>query len=220
MTGSDPANIDPANIDSANIERYADLAAEILAEPTRLGTVRMVAVDGPSGAGKTDFAGRLARALTRTGARVELVHTDDLLDGWDDQFTFWARLAAGVIDPLRAGRPGSYPRYDWVAGRFDGEREVHVPDVLNSRKAARTARLPIQPELTLSVVPDRADGVRLARVWPGTGRVADPVRRWMAAEDEHFRADCTAQRAGRLGTARRRWGTIRRASTFGTETGG
>jgi len=41
--------------------------------------------------------------------------------------------------------------------------------------------------------------VRLARVLARDGpAVADPVRRWMAAEDEHFRADCTAQRAGRL----------------------
>ena len=49
---------------------YADLAAEILARPPRLGGVRVVAVDGPAGAGKTTFAARLATAVRAAGADV------------------------------------------------------------------------------------------------------------------------------------------------------
>ena len=30
-------------------------------------------------------------------------HTDDLLAGWEDQFTFWPRLEEWVLVPLRAG---------------------------------------------------------------------------------------------------------------------
>ena len=89
------------------VERFADLAAEIGRRPARLGPVRFVAVDGPSGAGKTTFAGRLAGALIRAGRRVEVVHTDDLLDGWEDQFTFWPRLACGVLEPLARGEVAS-----------------------------------------------------------------------------------------------------------------
>ena len=101
---------------------FADLAADIRKLPPRLGDVRLVAVDGPSGAGKSQFADRLGRAL---GAPV--VHTDDLLDGWDDQFTFWARLEEKVLEPLRHGRPASFARYLWHRREFGGTPQVVPP---------------------------------------------------------------------------------------------
>ena len=52
------------------------------------------------------------------GATAEVVQTDFLLDGWDDQFGFHDRLRADVLAPLAAGRPGRFARYDWHAGRF------------------------------------------------------------------------------------------------------
>ena len=45
--------------------------------PARCGTTRVVAVDGPSGAGKTDFAGALAACLPV----AQLLHMDDLYPG-------------------------------------------------------------------------------------------------------------------------------------------
>ena len=48
------------------------------------------------------------------------MHTDDLLDGWDDQLTFWDRLEEQVLEPLRHGRPGRYQRYLWHRRRFGG----------------------------------------------------------------------------------------------------
>ena len=111
------------------IRRYADLAGTVLATPPRLGPVRLVAVDGPSGAGKTCFAERLAGALDRRGVPAPVVHTDALLDGWDDQITFWPRLEEWVLKPLSratlapyagttgtswAGRPAGTP-YPWSA---------------------------------------------------------------------------------------------------------
>ena len=92
----------------AVVEAYAELARRVLAGPARLGRTRMVAVDGPSGAGKSVFAARLADALAGLpgGGRPPVVRTDDLLDGWDDQLTFWPRLQEWVLAPLRDGRPG------------------------------------------------------------------------------------------------------------------
>lgn len=90
------------------VEAYDRLARRVLAGPARLGRTRLVAVDGPSGAGKSAFAARLADALAALpgGSPPPVVHTDDLLDGWDDQLTFWPRLEEWVLGPLRAGRPG------------------------------------------------------------------------------------------------------------------
>jgi hypothetical protein len=183
---------------TVTVERFADLAAEIVARPARLGAVRLVAVDGPSGGGKTTFAGRLAEALRGAGRTVEVVHTDELLEGWQDQFTFWDRLETGVLGPLERGEPGGHPIYDWAAGRFGGWRRVPVPEVLIV-EGATSARTEAYPRLSFSIFLLAEPDVRLRRVLDRDGPgVAAPLWRWMAAEDEHFATAGTAFRVDRL----------------------
>jgi uridine kinase len=179
------------------IESYADLAARVLSSPPRLGPVRLVAVDGPSGAGKSVFAERLAAALRRAGGHdAVIVHIDDLLDGWDDQLTFWPRLQHDVLEPLRRGRPGRYRRYDWHRGAF-GDETMTVPAagvvILEGVSAARAA---IRPELTLSVFVTAPRDLRLRR---GLDRDGEGLRayleNWRLGEDRHFAADATAHAA-------------------------
>jgi len=175
-------------------ERFADLADRIRAAPPRLGPVRLVAIDGPSGAGKTWFAQRLA---SRLGAPV--VHTDDLLDGWEDQFTFWPRLENQVLTPLRHGRAATYRRYLWHEGKFGGAPVVVEPaecvileGVSSSRQIART-------QLSFAVFVTAPAELRWKRAVERDG--GDDVafraylERWRAAEDRHFADDCTEQSA-------------------------
>ncbi|GAA2711610.1 uridine kinase [Micromonospora olivasterospora] len=180
------------------VETYAELARRVLAGPARLGRTRLAAVDGPSGAGKSVFAARLADALGALpgGARPPVVHTDDLLDGWDDQLTFWPRLDEQVLAPLREGRPGAYRRYSWVRRRFL-PRAVPVPPapvvVLEGVSAARAA---VRAELTLSVFVAAPQGLRLRRAVERDGPAILPeLRRWHAGERAHFAADGTAEAA-------------------------
>jgi hypothetical protein len=183
--------------------RFADLAELIAAAPARLGGVRFVAVDGPAGSGKTTFAGRLAPTMAGLGLAVQLIHVDDLLDGWDDLPGYWPRFAADVLAPLRAGRPGSYHRYDWYQGRFAERVPVPVPDVL-VLEGVGSARREGHPDLTLGVFVSVPRELRLRR---GIERDGESMRehwlRWMAGEDAHFGADRTEDRAGLLvdGTA-------------------
>lgn len=216
------------------VERYADLARRILDRPPRLGRTRLVAVDGPSGAGKTVFANRLAAAVSdllgpsggarphgsprepggppghggspwhgdvpghgdHGGSPVCVVHTDDLLDGWADQFTFWSRLQEWVLAPLRAGRPGRYRRYDWHRGRF-GTEEVPVPAVpVLILEGVSTARAGIAAELTCAVFVTAPDGLRRRRAIDRDGPGVLPhLDVWRRAERVHFAADDTAARA-------------------------
>ncbi|GAB3814159.1 hypothetical protein GCM10027605_59110 [Micromonospora zhanjiangensis] len=161
-------------------ETYAELARRILAGPARLGATRLVAVDGPSGAGKTVFTGRLAGALAAAiGTPPPVVRTDDLLDGWSDQFTFWPRLDDWVLAPLRAGRPGRYRRYSWLRGEFT-PAWVPVPAgavvLLEGVSAARAA---IRPELTLAVFVTAPERLRLDRALARDGDHLLPhLRRW------------------------------------------
>ena len=179
-----------------SVHRYADLARTVLASPPRLGPVRLVAVDGPAGSGKTTFAGRLAGALRQAGATVTEVHTDDLLDGWADTVTFWPRLEEWVLAPLRRGEAGAYRPYDWYQGKFGVDWiPVPVTDVLIV-EGVTCARTAIRDDLTLAVWLAAPCELRLAR---GIDRDGEALRphwlRWMADEAAHFAADRTEERA-------------------------
>ena len=75
-----------------------EIVAAILAEP---GPIRLVAVDGPGGAGKSTFAGALSEAVG--GAPV--IHTDDLAA--DNPIDWWPRLLEDVIEPFTEVTPRS-----------------------------------------------------------------------------------------------------------------
>ncbi|MFF0155205.1 hypothetical protein [Micromonospora sp. NPDC005203] len=183
------------------VEAYAELARRVLAGPARLGRTRLVAVDGPSGAGKSRFAAHLADALAVRlgGARPPVVHTDDLLDGWDDQVTFWPRLDEEVLAPLREGKPGAYRRYSWVRQRFLA-RPVPVPVApVLVVEGVTAARAVVRPEVTLAVFVTAPASVRLARAVARDGsEILPELRRWHAGERAHFAADGTADRADLL----------------------
>jgi uridine kinase len=176
------------------IERYDQLAATVRQRPPRLGGVRLVAVDGPAGAGKSTFAGRLAGAMRAGGDLVTEIHTDDLLDGWTDQVAFWPRLERWVLAPLRRGAPGRYRVYDWHRKRFGHHwHPVEVPDVLIV-EGVTAARRSIRPELTLAVFVTAEPAVRLGRGLERDGEaLRDEWLRWMAGEERHFAADATAE---------------------------
>ncbi|MFG1870782.1 uridine kinase family protein [Micromonospora arborensis] len=184
----------------AVVEAYAELARRVLAGPARLGRTRLVAVDGPSGAGKSRFAARLAEALAGLpGGRPPVVHTDDLLDGWDDQVSFWPRLDEWVLAPLREGKSGAYRRYSWVRQRFLA-RPVPVPVapvlVLEGVSAARAV---VRPELTLAVFVTAPASLRLDRAVARDGpEILPEWRRWHVGERAHFAADDTVSRADLL----------------------
>ena len=163
----------------------------ILSRPARLGPVRLVAIDGPSGAGKTRFADRLGARLS-----APIVHTDDLLDGWADQFTFWTRLDDLVLEPLRHGRAASYRRYDWELGAFAGPPVRIEPAEVVLLEGVSSGRRAIRAELTAAVFVTAPADVRLARVLARDGRDDVAFRayleRWRTAEDRHFAVDAPA----------------------------
>lgn len=172
-------------------ETYADLAKLIMTRPPRLGDVRLVAIDGPSGTGKTWFAERLARELS-----APVLHTDDLLDGWEDQFTSWPRIDRLALDPLRHGRPARYEGYQWDLADFGGEPVEVAPAQTVLMEGVGSARRVIRAELSLAVFITAPPDLRLARALAREG--GDDVafraylERWRLAENRHFAEEDTA----------------------------
>jgi uridine kinase len=168
------------------------------ARTATLGSGRLVCVDGPAGSGKTTFAASLARSV---GAQV--VHADDLMDGWRGLAAV-ARQLTALLGPLAAGLPGSYRHYDWEQGRYD--RTVEVPPapwlVVEGVGAGAAA---IAPYVTVLVWVEVDDELRLARGLErdGVGMEAH-WRQFMVDERALFARDGTRERADVLvdGTGR------------------
>ncbi|WP_344830069.1 (d)CMP kinase [Actinocorallia longicatena] len=100
-----------------------DLTPAALLESTRpsLGAIRLIAVDGPSAAGKSTFARRLAAALD-----APLLGSDEFPVPWDgDPLAWWPR-AEPLLAKLAAGRPATFHPYDWRTGDHGPAREIPV----------------------------------------------------------------------------------------------
>lgn len=160
------------------------LAARLRALPPSCGPVRLVAVDGHAGSGKSTFAGRLAEALG--GAPV--IRTDDLAT--HRQLFAWSeRFRDQVVAPLSRGEPARYAVYDWVRREWAEEREL-APAPVVLVEGVGTGRRALRPYLACLLWMEmpgerswergrRRDGPELAAFWDG----------WIPAERAHFAAD-------------------------------
>jgi hypothetical protein len=144
---------------------------------------------GPGGgAGSADLGGPVRG--------VPVVCTDDLLDGWEDQLTFWPRLAEWVLGPLRVGRAGRYRRYSWVRREFSPSWVTVPAAPVVIVEGVSSARAEIAPELALGVFVTAPAALRLDRVLSRDGAAMAPyLEGWRRGEDAHFAADRTAARA-------------------------
>ena len=169
---------------------FAGLAAEVLAAPPRLGSTRLVCVDGPAGSGKTTFGHALAAALD-----APLVHMDDLYAGWT-LVGAADRLCAGVLRPLAAGRPGSYSRYDWHADAFSPDAVVVPVAAALVVEGCGSCPPAVDPVSTLRVWVEAPADLRLHR---GIERDGTALRaewlRWQQLEAALFAAEGTRARA-------------------------
>ena len=167
------------------------VADAVLAAPPRLGPVRVLAVDGPSGSGKSTLAVGLAGELAGRGTRVRVLATDDLAT-WTDPAAWWSRIVTGVLDPLRAGRPGRYRRTEWITGvpRPGGFIDVPVPEVL-ILEGVTSGRASVRPRLSLLVWVEVTDPV--ARLSSAVARDGPDSRseleKWQEFERGWFTVD-------------------------------
>ncbi|MFG1706824.1 uridine kinase [Nonomuraea sp. M3C6] len=167
------------------------LAARIRSLRPSCGPVRVVAVDGPAGAGKTTFAGRLAGLLA-----CQVIHSDDFPVPWDEGPGGWFHaLESQVLRPLQRGLPGSFRRYDWVRGEYADHVTVPPEQVLII-EGVGTARASVAELLAFTVWVEAPEPLRLQRVLERDGpELAPRWRAWFAAERAWFAEDRTRGRA-------------------------
>jgi uridine kinase len=168
-----------------------DLAEAIRRAPARCGSVRLVAIDGPGGAGKSVFAERLARHL----GNAPVIHTDDFAS-WDNPVGWWGRLEDEVLGPVERGIwPVRFLAYDWEAQRLGEWREIPASDVI-LLEGVSSSRQAIAKRLALAVWVEAPRDRRLARGLERDGEaMLAQWEQWMAEEDAHFAADRARDRA-------------------------
>lgn len=160
--------------------------AELIRE--RPGPVRLVAVDGPGGAGKSTFAEHLSAAL----GGAPIVHTDDVA-GWDEPIEWWPRLLAQVIEPLASGERARCQRYDW-ASRSPAEWITVGPQPVVIIEGVSAARSEWRHRLSFVIWIETPPDERLRRGLERDGDDAlDDWQAWGAEEDAHYAADPTRE---------------------------
>jgi len=163
----------------------ADVVRAIEAKAAPEGTsTKIIAIDGPGGAGKSSLAEHLALEL----GGAQILRTDDFAS-WDHPLDWWPRLIKEALEPLSRNQSGRYRRTDW--GNEDHEEwgEV-VPDQFVILEGVSASREAFRPFLTYSIWIEAPRSLRLSR---GLERDGEEARarweQWMAEEDDYVRRE-------------------------------
>ena len=168
----------------------AALLAISAAQP-RCGATKVVAIDGPSGAGKTDFAAALAERLPS----AHVLHMDDLYPGWDGLEQAVADLHEQVLAPLARGERAAYRRWDWEHDRYAEWHHLPATNLLHGEGVGSAAGPGADLESVLIWLEADRD-VRFRRGIERDGESYLPHwQRWAAHEDALFTYDGTRDRA-------------------------
>jgi para-aminobenzoate synthetase len=166
--------------------RFDELVATVRSRQPACGATTVVAVDGPSGAGKTEVADRLGRRLDAVVLRV-----DELVPGWRGLASMPPVVARDLLAPLATGAPASTRRWDWVADRPGDLVTVPRTRYLVLDGCGSGSRV-IRPFLSLLVWVDAPADVRHARAMRRDGDVYGPWWDvWAEQERDLFAAEQT-----------------------------
>jgi uridine kinase len=167
-----------------------DLDSLLMLIMQRPGPLRLVAIDGPGGAGKSTFAARLSIAASD----APVIHTDDFASA-DNPINWWPRLLGQVIAPLVRGEQARYQRYDWPTESL-AEWHTVEPAPIVIIEGVTAARSEWIEHLSYVIWIETPRDLRLARAVERDGVEAlDDWQQWMAAEDAHYAHDPTRERA-------------------------
>jgi len=162
---------------------------------------RVVAVDGPGGAGKSSLALWLAQRLD-----APVIHTDDFAS-WENPVEWWPQLIELALKPLAAGRPARYRPTRW-----GGEERTPVliePTDVVILEGVTASREAFQPYLAYSIWIETPRQLRLQRGLERDGADSRAQwEQWMEAEDRYIERERPAERADLvLGGGKDLWAT-------------
>jgi uridine kinase len=165
----------------------------LLSELSSLKPGEVIAIDGPAGSGKTTLANQLSRDL----ANVEIIHMDDLYQGWSNAFS--ARLTASVINqvltPISQGIEFYYEIYDWNSNKFY-KSELVPKEKIYILDGVGSGQLQFRDYLSKIIWLDITDEVGLTRVLNRDGaEILSPMQEFQRAQKLYFARELTENAA-------------------------
>lgn len=166
----------------------AVISAAAQREPA-CGSSRVIAIDGPSGAGKTDLAN-----CWRDRANTSVIHLDDLYPGWHG-LEATPPMVAEILGSIATGRDATATAWDWEKARPRVPLSVAPAPVIVVEGVGAAASA-IRPFLSLIVWVDAPLAVRQARAIGRDGDVYGPWwETWAEQERRHFARELTRTHA-------------------------
>ena len=167
--------------------------ANLLSEIASIKPGEVIAIDGPAGSGKTTLANKLKSDISA----IEIIHLDDLYQGWQDAFS--QRLTNSVIDqilnPISQKLDFKYEIYDWKNNTFHKSHivpanQVYVLDGVTSGQSQ------FRPYLSKIIWLNISDDIGLTRVLNRDGEeILSPMREFQEAQKLHFARELTENAA-------------------------
>jgi deazaflavin-dependent oxidoreductase (nitroreductase family) len=179
----------------ANVDEFLSLAPrrsvldEVRASRAPAGVrTRIVAVDGPGGAGKTTLARWLAEQID-----AQVIQTDDFAS-WENPIDWWPRLLELALEPLAKGTPACFQPTSW--GGEEREPVQIKPAGTVILEGVSASREAFQPFLAYSIWVETPRDVRLQRGLERDGAEARARwEQWMEEEDLYMERELPAERA-------------------------
>lgn len=156
---------------------------------------RLITIDGPAGSGKTTLSDQLAGLIKSRGISVEIVHLDDVYDGWEKALT------SSLSDNLREITTGflqgevTYKTFDWSLSRFTSTKTFSSPRVLIV-EGVGSGQSAIRERVDLAIWIEVDATLAFERVINRDGEEIRPqMEQWVIAQNEHFLQEKTRSAA-------------------------
>ena len=150
------------------------------------GEKKIVTIDGAAGAGKTTLASELSLHLEATGFTVEIVHMDDIYNGWEKALSEdLASSLRSIVDGYHKGEV-HYQIYDWHIKNYTSTKTFASPEILILEGVGSGQRC-IRHESNLAIWIEIEAELALQRVIERDGsEIAPYMAQWVIDQASHF----------------------------------
>ena len=165
----------------------------LLSELSSASKGEVIAIDGPTGSGKTTLANQIKTDLSD----VEIIHVDDLYKGWQDAFT--ERLSTSIIEkiliPISKKIEFDYEIYDWKKGNFYKSNQISN-DKIFILDGVGSGQSKFRPYISKIIWLNISDDIGLSRVLHRDGdEILLPMLEFQRAQKLHFARESTENAA-------------------------
>lgn len=165
----------------------------LLSELSSLKLGEVIAIDGPSGSGKTTLANQLKSDLPA----AEIIHVDDLYQGWQDAFS--ERLTSSIVNkiliPISKNIEFDYEIYDWKKNTYYQSKLIPTNNIF-ILDGVGSGQSRFRPYLSKIIWLNISDEIGLSRVLERDGEeIFSPMLEFQRAQKLHFARESTENAA-------------------------